>query len=325
MVSSKPVLLFAAIYAPSFNSDFMVKGFEECGFEVIKFDWQSERFNHGTEAMRTKLINLAIEHRPSQIFLHIQNKDALDIETVKTLESISPIVNFTFDVRSKQKTEWMYEMAKHVTLTAFACEEDRKECASRGIENVMHLHSSCNMDLYAPRVLTYPIPMDIVFVGNRYDTSNLEFPLAEERQEMIRFLQQTYTSRFRAFGLGQQGGMVMPAIEATIYNASKIAISHNNFERDGYTSDRTWRIIATGSLALLRWFPGIEEIFQKEVHCDWWKTFDELKNLIDYYLSDEKERKAVAEIGMNFVRENHTWKDRVCKIQEALQVEKMAK
>lgn len=313
----KQKVLFAKIEAPSYCSDGIVRAWEENGFEVINFNWQHERFNFGTEGMRNNLLKLARDTKPDLVFLHVQNPEALDLKTIVELQSIAKTVQYTFDVRSRAKTEWMYDYAKYVHYSFFACFEDVKECVSDGVLNVGLLPSSADFELYKKYPIEKSAP-DIVFIGNNYINSSLEFDLAQERQEMIAFLKENYGDNFKAYGLGQEGGLVNPQQEAMIYNKCKVAISQNNFDRAGYTSDRLFRAMGCGSLVLTKYFTGIEKMFKKELYLDWWKTFDELKNLIDFYLSDESERKATAATGMLYVNENHTWSNRIKEIMKIL-------
>jgi spore maturation protein CgeB len=299
--------------APGYRSDAIQKGFIENGFEYRGFNWQHYRYSYGTEILRQEVVKAAKEFNPTIIFAHVQNEEVFDNDTWEKLSDIGFLVNYTFDVRYAEKTEWMYNLAPKIGHTFFACKEDVRNCEVRGIRNISHIHSSCDMDIFKDNekgLYTF----DCSFVGNRYDNTNLNFPLAEERQNMIAILNEKYGDSFMSYGLGQKGNMIIPGVEANVYNFSKIAINQNNFNLHGYTSDRLWRIVSCGSLCLTKYFYGIEDIFEKGVHLDWWKNFDELTERIDFYLSDEKERLAVAKTGMRYVRENHSWKNRIEEI-----------
>lgn len=314
---NKSVLHFA-IDSPGYKSDGMAKGFVENGYEYKAVFWQHERFNLGLEGMRKKCVELAKAMKPTIIFSHIQNGEAFDIETWDELQKHGFVINYSFDVRSKEKMQWMYDVAPHIGYTFFGCQEDIVRCLSLGIKNISHIHSSCDMDLYKPKDQKVNHAFDIVFCGNRYDNSNLEFPLAQERQEMILFLQNNYGDKFKAYGLGQEGGMIRPEVEANVYNFSKIAINQNNFYLTNYSSDRLWRIMSSGTFCLTKYFPGIEQIFQKEVHLDWWHDFDEMKALIDFYLSNDEERDSIAAAGCKLVRGNHRWADRISDMERII-------
>lgn len=306
-------LLHIRIDSPGYSSNAIEKAFKELGFEYYSINWQNLRFVSGVESLRKTVLDLAKQIDPAVIFCHIQNADAFDLQTWKDLSQISHVINYTFDVRYASEINWMYEAAPHIYHTFFACSEDVRNCKVIGIDNVSQLHSSCDMDLY--KHLGKDIyAFDVVFCGNRYDNTNLNFPLSEERQQMVNFLTENYPSTFMAYGLGQKGGLIPGATEVNVYNFSRIAINQNNFHLHDYTSDRIWRIMSSGCFCLTKYFPGIENIFQKEVHLDWWNNFDELKLLIDFYLENQTERKNIAKAGMEYVRENHTWTKRFSKL-----------
>jgi len=306
------------IDSPGYKSDAIEKAFIENGYEYNMIKWQLARYENGLESMREQVLSIAEEIRPTLIFAHIQNSEAFDLEAWVKLSKCGFVINYTFDVRSNEEMRWMYEVAPNIGHTLFACQEDVLNCREKQIWNTSLLQSSCNMELYRPKRGQMNYAFDIVFCGNRYDNTNLKFPLAAERQEMISVLEQKYGARFMSYGLGQKGGLIKPEVEASVYTFSKIAICQNNFFLTGYTSDRIWRVMASGAMCLTKYFPGIENIFERGKHLDWFNTYEEMIEKIDYYLSDDKERLAIAEVGMNYVRENHTWNNRVQEIEKII-------
>jgi len=299
--------------APGYRSDAIQKGFIANGFEYHGFDWQAYRMSNGVEKLREEVVRLAAEIKPTIIFAHIQNPEILDLYTWSELQKIAFVINYTFDVRVSHEMAWMYRVAKEVGYTFFACDEDVTNCVVSGIDNVNSIHSSCDMDLYKSQGRDR-YAFDVVFCGNRYDNTNLNFPLSCERQWMIDYLQKDYAGRFMAYGLGQKGGLIPPEVEVNVYNFSKIAINQNNFYLHSYTSDRLWRIMASGCFCLTKYFPGIEHEFEKGIHLDWWFDYDDLTRLIDKYLEDESARKFMAKTGMDYVRSNHNWTKRIEKM-----------
>ena len=92
---------------------------------------------------------------------------------------------------------------------------------------------------------------EIVFLGGNYAMSNMNYPSAQERIELVEFLQKEFPDKFRVYGMGWEGTkMVHAQDEIKIYNQAKIAITHNNFQRKGYTSDRLFRAIGCGAMTI---------------------------------------------------------------------------
>ena len=294
--------------APGYNSDAIEKAWIANGYQYFGFKWQEYRFNHGLENLRKEVVRVASEIKPNIIFAHIQNGEVFNVETWKCLADIAYTINYTFDVRDGDRMNWMCDVAPIIGHTFFADSFHVDYCKSFLIaQNVSHCHSSCDMDLYQKKGGGL-YAFDVVFCGNNYVGTNLNFPLAEERQRMIDFLYENYGNRFMAYGLGQKGGLITPEAEANVYNYSKIAISHNNFDFENYTSDRLWRITSCGTFCLSKHFDGIESISPDIVT---WKNFLDLKRLIDFYLTPDSGRELLAEKVMNQVRSNHRWYDRV--------------
>lgn len=310
-------VLHVALIAPNgYSNEPLMNAFLNNGFTTYHcFDYQSQSFEYGKEKMRENLLKLADYTKPDLIFLHVQSSEVLDYDTVIKLSAIGFTVLYTFDCRTTEQTEWMYNYAKHLGLVCFSNQDDVQECMRRGILNTMVVQSSCDMDMY--RKLAVPAKYGIVFIGGNYVDTNLNFPLDTERVGMVDKLVETYHDKFCVMGMGwgKNTSLVKSPEEILTYNKSEIAISHNNFNKHLYTSDRLWRIMATGTFCLTRHFDGIEQMFQRGVHLDWWHSFGELRDKIDYYLANPEIREQIAQNGMYAVRQNHTWS---CRIAEVL-------
>lgn len=105
---------------------------------------------------------------------------------------------------------------------------------------------------------------------------------------------------------------------ATCY-LSKIVIG-DNFVNDvlGYWSDRVYLTLGCGGFFLTAYVPGIEREFENHRHLVWWKDWDELHKLIEYYLPREGERRAIALEGYRLVHREHTYDRRIQKMTEEL-------
>ena len=321
----RPTLLFAAIYAPTYSSDYMVKGFEKAGYNVCVMDWQKIKFNEGVEGMRQRLIVKAEMEQPELIFLHIQNKDVLDKNTAIALQKIAPVVSYNFDCRIYEEMKWAYDLAPHIELSLFSNFEDVQRCNHLGIKNVSVLQSSADYEHYKPVKLTEQqksdYPHEIVFIGNKFDKSNMKFDKAAERTEMVEFLKKEYGDKFKAWGIGFSR-MVNQQEEQVIYNAAKIAITQNNFLRTSYCSDRVYRAMGCGVLTIQQYYPNINKAFSSAVTSTW-LNFEMLKSEIDKYLNNDTLRYAKGRAGADFVRENHSWYNRVLEMQNVLKLIKV--
>ena len=301
------------------------KGFLKAGFTEYNFyDWQSVRMNTGVQGCQARMIVAAKNLQPDLIFMHLQNDSICDDETISELSRIAFTVNFTFDVRDEDNTEWYYQLAPYFGLTLFACKEDEDEARRRGIINVGHIHSSCDTDVYHPMQLSdeqkskYP---EIVFIGNNYERTNHQFEKSKEREEMVNFMKAEFGDRFSVLGInwGAESRIINPQEENLIYNSAKIAICHNNFLRTEYSSDRQWRALASGVPTIFHMYPGLcDELGVKDT-CWAWKSFDDLRSICSSVIyAPVEERSAMALNQRKWFLEKNTWERRIEQIKDMI-------
>lgn len=325
----RPLCLFVGIFAPTYDSTYMVTGFEQAGYRVEVMDYQKIKYESGVEELQSRMVAKAAKDKPELIFLHIQNDNILNTVIVSTLQEIGDVVIYNFDCRLKDQIQWLYDLVPYVKLVCFSNMEDVQNCRDKGYYNTMVLQSSADYDVYKPIENKDAIPNefkhDIVFIGNRFDNSNMKFPEAKQRTEMVKLLQETYGDRFKAWGMGwDYSRLVNRQEEVMIYNGCKIAITQNNFNRADYQSDRVYRSMGCGALTLMQFFPNVNKYFIKEVAGAWLydehedNPFSMLLSEIDRYLLDEELRHKKAMNGAAFVRAKHSWINRVNEIKIAL-------
>lgn len=309
-------VLHVRIDAPTYNSDGIMNGFLENGFEYTGWNWQQVKFNSSNEEMLDRLIGKAHMEQPDLIFAHMQNPESLDVETAKELSKVAFVVNYTLDVR--KDISWYKEIAPHIGLTLFGDWESVEELRRVGINNVDYLGSSADYSWYKP--LNLPRTEDIVFIGGNYVNTSLDFPQAQQRAEMVEFMKDTFGDRFTVYGAGWGAGttMVNPQEEIRIYNTSKIAITHNNFIRGRYTSDRLWRAMGCGPAVVSQYYPGINKDLNKYV-ASTWLDFPMLKKECEKLLNLEEEQEAMGKAGAEYVRTVHSWKARIGQLKELIQ------
>lgn len=341
---NRPLCLFVGMFNQSFDSTFMVKGFEENGYRVEVMDWQKIKYQateeinkvvkegngfvekkekvDGNSVLQDVLLKKAMIEKPDLIFLHIQSKGVLNTLIVDQLQRIADTVIYNFDCREKEESEWIYDLVPYVKLVCFSNIDDVINCRARGHYNTMVLQSSADYDVYKPLPNKQNIPKefqhDIVFIGNKSEGTNLNFPEAKARTEMVNFLEREYGSKFKAWGMGwNYSRIVNRQEEVMIYNSCKIAITHNNFNRVDYQSDRVYRAMGCGAFTLIQFFPNVNKHFNNDV-ASAWINLPMLKEQIDKYLEDEELREKKAFLGSGFVRHKHSWAVRVEQLMIAL-------
>ena len=65
--------------------------------------------------------------------------------------------------------------------------------------------------------------------------------------------------------------------------------------------------MGTGTFLLSKYCSDLERIFKRKVHLDWFNTYEELVELINFYLKNDDVRETIARRGYKYVSENFTW------------------
>lgn len=78
-----------------------------------------------------------------------------------------------------------------------------------------------------------------------------------------------------------------------------------------YTSNRLYNILASKGFALTLYFPGIEKLFENRKHLVWFDSPREARELSEYYINHEQERREIAENGHRLFLEKHRAKHRI--------------
>lgn len=175
-----------------------------------------------------------------------------------------------------------------------------------------------------------------VFIGNNYD----HFDGAVERSALCERLSLHFSFDhliyFEVIGNGFVKEQYVASIDqhvnlysnyrsipyvdsAKIYNESYISISHACFnDIEGYYSNRTIDIMASGGCCLQRWFPGIENYFTDGYDCVVYRTNEEALEKIQYLIERPEVRNMIARNGHNTAKQKHTFAVRAKEIKQLI-------
>lgn len=288
----------------------MEKAISELG-ETVIIDWTTE------PDIDNKIINTCCDFKPDLVFMQIQGGDVIKESTVEKIRNVCDaiLINWTGDVR--EDISWYKQYAKHFHYTLFTSETDAVALNSAGLSSG-YLQVGFQDNIYNKEVS--PITgSSTVFCANNYPD---RFPLSKLRSDIVEFLQSEYNSDFGLYGFGWGSGIEnlnsLPQKEAAIYRGAKIGISVSHFNYERYHSDRQLRIIACGCFCLSYHYDGIEKDFIIGQHLDTFKTNDELKQKIDYYLSNKEKREEIANNGQDFVWNNCRWVNRINELKKII-------
>jgi hypothetical protein len=118
----------------------------------------------------------------------------------------------------------------------------------------------------------------------------------------------TWGAQWQAFDLKCLKFSIYPKDYAKICYSAQIILGLDQvFELEGYFSNRTWITLGCGAFLLTNYNPGLENIFTKGKHLEWYHSQEECLELIDYYLKHEARRKQIAQNGYQFAHTHRTY------------------
>ena len=160
---------------------------------------------------------------------------------------------------------------------------------------------------------------DVVFVGSKKYHQEWQY-----RTQLIDWLSSTYKESFEHYGSG--GIKSLRGSELNIlYASSKIVVGDTlciGFKYPDYWSDRVYETLGRGGFLIHPYVSGMEREFEDKKHLVFYEygNFEQLKELIDYYMENDKEREAIRKAGHALVKENYTYKNRWKQILKELDV-----
>lgn len=312
-------VLIAKVEVFNYSSSGIIKALKDNFKDVHEFNYQNVMFNEGAEGMRRRLMGMCMMYNPDVCFLHIQTPEPLDIDLIRFLSERCFVILYTFDVR--ENIDWYKAYAPYVGLILFGDKESIEYYNKLGFKNVDYLQSSADFDLYRP--LPEGIKADkeygeIIFIGNNFDNTMLNFPLAKQRLEMVNFMQETFGERFKVYGMGWPGSrMINPPEEIAAYHSCKVSITHNIFFRSKYTSDRLWRSMGCGAYTLSQYYIGYYHDLPLAA-SQTWGTLASLKERCEMVLENDEFRRQVAKRQHEYVIKNHNWSVRISKLKQLI-------
>src|SRR5206468_5775269 len=153
---------------------------------------------------------------------------------------------------------------------------------------------------------------DVSFIGTGYDPSRAQFLLKVAKKHDLKVWGKGWEKWRKP--LHWSGRSVEGKDFAAVCSSSNISLGINPSRAAGgstYTSDRTWMVILAGGFYLGHGTPGLTEMLREGDHCAWYKDIDSCLEKIAYYLEKPDQRERIRREGQVFVREHHTYDQRI--------------
>lgn len=160
---------------------------------------------------------------------------------------------------------------------------------------------------------------DVTFVGVRRHFTNWPY-----RRTLIEWLEETYGDRFRHYGGSSKLGRIWGNDLSDLYASAKVVVGdacNPNFALRGYWSDRIPQTLGRGGFLIHPAVPEMDAagfVNGKTLVTYEYKKLDQLKALIDSWITNEAGRREITERGMKLVAGRHTQTHRVKEILEVV-------
>ena len=290
------------------------KSLEELGHNVIRMQESEAR----SEDILAACVN-------SDLFIWIhthgwetQGKITMEkvLETLKTLSipSMTYHLDLWFGLKREKDLESfpVYKMIDHFFTVD-------KKMAEWFNENTKVKGHYLPAGVFGPECIVQDVTKkhDVIFVGSRKYHDEWTY-----RPKLIDWLDRSYGNRFEQYGSGgvkSVRGMHLNKL----YWSTKVVVGDTlciDFKYPDYWSDRIYETLGRGGFLIHPYIKGLENEFKDKEHVVFYEynNFEQLKELIDYYIKHDDEREKIRLAGHKLVKENYTYKHRWQQILEDL-------
>ena len=112
--------------------------------------------------------------------------------------------------------------------------------------------------------------------------------------------------------------------KAKAFNAAKVVLNTMYYGEIEGVNCRLFEAAGCGVFQVADWKPGLAELFEPEREIVTFRTREELKEKVDYYLSQPEERRRIADRAYARSQRDHTYEVRLRKMFETLALDEKA-
>lgn len=292
---------------------FIHEAVKKLGHQVIVFDdLKIEEMTDRTR-MNEILINRCKKEKPDVLFM--LKSEGIYPTSLKQIKCKK--LYWHPDVR-KQVQQWVVEKANLCDAFFTMSKGSIPEYKEKG-SPVHYLPEACDPNYH------YHIPKEEL--SDIYDCP-VKF-IGTVRNERIQMLQRLSWEKipYRIWGLFNHNLLEYPPIVANHTRqylwreAHSCAASHGvNITWDWCPevelsySARIYRVMGSKGMYLCKYVEGMEKVFKRGIHCDWFNTLEEMTDKLKFYLESPSKMKKIGEAAQLEVYKNHTFNIRVSEM-----------
>lgn len=306
-----PALIHQA--SPMCGDNVFAKGLEANGYEVYRLDYRA-----------SPSVNIELK---SLITTWLSSNRGLDIVWLGKCEKLYPdalqflrksfpnatIVKWAADVRDEPSAHDVDLLKAGVDwfFATYAGDHLKKHLFS-GMTGVGSIFTFTDSSFYCAKDVDDKYLSDVLWTGRRGFGDN---PMRNLIIDKLASIVQAQTGQMKdrreldILLFGHDGNSWLGNPDYVNYiNGTKIGIGSNSFNRRKYSSDRLGNYMSCGTFFLTQHIEGIEEIFERGIHLDWFETPEEMIEKIKFYLAHPELRYKIAQRGREFVLRHFDYK-----------------
>ncbi len=269
----------------------------------------------GSKLVQSLAISQARRFKPD--FVLLSKCLALTPETVATIIDGKPSALWFHDAQWYKST-YRPDIAHVIKIgklaQTFFVSGFEREWAALGL-NAKFLPSCADANIH-------PVPAkkrfgsDVAFIGSGYDPARANFLMKVAKKYDLRVWGRGWEEWRKP--LNWSGRPVEGKSFAAVCSSSKIVLGVNparyTADSGNTTSDRTWMVIIAGGFFLGHGTPELKLMLREGDHCAWYKDIESCLGQCAYYLENPAQRERIRREGQAFVRENHTFDQRILNL-----------
>lgn len=287
-------------------------------FKSIAAEYREVDWRYVEPRVRVSLtLSAAREIRPTLVFLQLQDRGVFTPDDIVKLrqecDTTVVICNWDgdqhYDPPSEQR-DWFAQLGRVCDASLVPNTQHPAIYAGMGVKHPGYLQVAIDPEIYRPTPPASRIE-PIVCLATNYGIR-----LHRRRVSMLDTVKQMFPGKLGLYGgnWGADGNPMLRQVEeSAVYAAARAALSisiRNDLPR--YSSDRLFRMLASGAVCLVESFPDCEGLDLRDgVNCMLWSDLQQLEGLIRSVLDSPAERwlpmrQAAVELSVD-----HTWAARL--------------
>lgn len=278
-------IIFVGVFSPNSTNVSQARGFEENGWEVLRYDYRAKLKDMNRNQRDSDLIDFCNIIKPDYILFSKCNK--MHGRVIDECKKNSKTILWYMDAMHNFDSELQTKIIKS---DYFICGVEGVVPHGKKLNKKSFFVNQCpdeSYNFYKESEKLY----DISFIGAADNSS-----IHSERRNFISLLKKEFGEKFHHF----EGKFRLEHND--IVNQTKINLNFSPSDRTG-TSVRTFKILASGGFLLTNPWLGMEPNFIPRKHFCIFESTDELLTRINYYLDHEKEREKIAKNGLKKSKE----------------------